>query len=206
MRMGGWVRTASLLRGVGALAAVACVAGAAQLLAQAPPSAASSTLASLAKVAKLPAQAVQSVFHIEKSENKNQVHYAVQVDPSCRPTGKRPVYGFWRDLEVGPRAVSNLLSHEQPAYGLSEPRFVHANETGGEVRISLRGFPDRPLTVETFKIGKGCGARAITTIKGEPAMLTSIYVEIGFLFSVEYAIVRGLRLSDGLPVQEKVHD
>jgi Domain of unknown function (DUF4833) len=183
-------------RGPGVALSLLLAGSALRLVAQAPPSA-----------AKLPAQAVQSVFHIAKSENKNQVHYAVQVDADCRPTGKRPVYGFWRDLELGQRAVSSLLKHEQPAYGLGEPRFVRVHETGGgEVRVSLRGFPDRPLTVETFKVGKGCGARALTTIQGQVAMLTSIYVEIGFLCSVDYAIVRGLRVSDGSPVQEKVHD
>lgn len=198
---GGVGGTGTRLRALRGAVACASLALASQLFAQAPPSATTPVI-----TAKLPAQAVQSVFHIEKSENKNQVHYAVQVDAQCHPTGKKPVYGFWRDLEEGPRVVSNLLSHEQPAYGLTDPRYVRASDTGGEVRVSLRGFPDRPLTVETFRIGKGCGARAITKIKGEPAMLKSIYVSIGFLFSVEYAIVRGLRLSDGAAVQEKVHD
>jgi hypothetical protein len=36
--------------------------------------------------------------------------------------------------------------------------------------------------------------------------LRSIYVEIGFLFSIEYVIIRGVRLKDSQPVQEKVND
>lgn len=160
--------------------------------------------ASIALPRALPSAFVQSVFHIEKSENKNQVHYAVKVDERCRPAGKRPLYGYWRDFEDGPRAVSQLLDHELPAYGVSWPRSIQLEDDGGRVRIALRGFPDRLLTVETFRRGDACGARALTTIAGQPAMLTSIYVEIGFLFSVDYALVRGLRLSDGAPVQEKV--
>jgi hypothetical protein len=156
--------------------------------------------------ARVPSAPVGSVFHIEKSENKNQVHYAVQVDARCRPIGARPVYGYWRNLEVGPRDVSQLLSHEQPAYGLTDPRSVRSGDEGGEIRIGLRGFPDRPLTITTFREGSACRARAVTTIRKQPAVLTSIYVELGFLFSVDYVIVRGVRLADGVAVQEKVDD
>lgn len=159
-----------------------------------------------ARALRLPSAPVSSVFHVEKSENKNQVHYAVRVDERCRPTGKAPVYAYWRDLEDGPKAVSPLLQHEQPAYGLTEPRATEVNESGGEIRIGMRGFPDRALRIVTFAEGGGCRARAYTPIEGAPAMLTSIYVELGFLFSVDYVLVRGLRVSDARPVKEKVDD
>jgi hypothetical protein len=154
----------------------------------------------------LPSATVQSLFYIAKSENKNQVHYAVVVDAACHPVGSRPVYGYWRELEVGPRVVSSLLEHEQRAYGLNEPRFVRRTTAGGEIRISLRGFPERPLIIEAFRQGSGCAARTQTTIQRQPALLKWIYVNIGFLFSVNYAIVRGVRIADGVAVQEKIHD
>ena len=156
--------------------------------------------------ARLPLAPVSSVFHIEKSENKNQVHYAVQVDAACRPLGEQPVYGYWRELERGPAAVSQLLEHEQPAYGLRAPRLVQRNDSGGLVRVSLRAFPDRPLAIELLRTPSGCGARALVTIASQPAMLSSIYVDLGFLFSVNYALLRGLRLTDGRALQEKIHD
>lgn len=149
---------------------------------------------------------VGSVFFISKSENRNQVHYAVQVDAQCRPKGKRPLYGYWRDYEVGPRATSPLLDREQQAYGLTEPRWVKSSANGGEIRIGLRGFPDRPLTVQTFQTPAGCRAKAFTTIGKDAAVLRSIYVEIGFLFSIDYVIVKGQRAQDGRPIQEKVND
>ena len=155
---------------------------------------------------RIPSASVSSVFHIEKSENKNQVHYAVQVDAQCHPVGKKPVYGYWRDIEVGPRAVSQLLKHEQPAYGLTDPRSVRRDQNGGEIRIGLRGFPDRALTITTFLEGGKCRARALTKIRKQPAVLTSIYVDLGFLFSVNYVIVRGVRVADGVAVEEKVDD
>jgi hypothetical protein len=154
----------------------------------------------------LPSAAVQSLFYIAKSENKNQVHYAVAVDAACRPVGSHPVYPYWRELAVGPRVVSPLLEHEQRAYGLNEPRFVRQTATGGQIRVSLRAFPERPLIIDTFRQGSGCAARTQTTIQGQPALLRWIYVDIGFLFSVNYAIVRGVRIADGVAVQEKIHD
>jgi hypothetical protein len=181
------------------IALVACV-----LFGLARHAGAEAAIAALA--ARVPSAAVGSVFHIEKSENKNQVHYAVQVDAHCRPVGPKPVYGYWRDLEVGPRAVSPLLSHEQPAYGLTDPRSVRSDGEGGEIRIGLRGFPDRALTITTFREGDKCRARTLTLIHKQSAALSSIYVKLGFLFSVDYVIVRGVRVADGVAVEEKVDD
>ena len=147
-----------------------------------------------------------SVFFIAKSENKNQVHYAVKLDDRCRPVGTAPLYGYWREQEKGPRITSPLLKHEQSAYGLTEPRWIKARDQGGEIRIGLRGFPDRPLTIDTYMSDAQCRARARTTIAGQDAVLSSIFVQIGFLFSIEYVLLRGTRLADGKPVQEKVND
>ena len=147
-----------------------------------------------------------SVFHIAKSENRNQVHYGVKLDDECRPIGKTPMYGYWRDFEVGPSARSELLDREQPAYGLTRPRFVEQTDEGGTVAVGLRGFPDRSIRVETFRDGEACRARAFTKIGGQVAVLQAIYVELGFLFSIDYVVVRGLRLSDGRPIQEKVDE
>ena len=148
----------------------------------------------------------QSVFHISKSENHNEVHYAVRVDSKCHPVGPQPLFGYWRDFEKGPRAVSPLLSHELPAYGLMPVRSIEQSDAGGKVRVSLRAFPERLLTVEIQRAGASCAARAVTTLQKQPAALNSIFVQIGFLFSVEYAIARGARLPDGSALQEKLHD
>jgi Domain of unknown function (DUF4833) len=154
----------------------------------------------------LPVAPVQSIFFIAKSENKNQVHYAVNVDADCRPVGTHPVYGYWRDLELGPRAVSKLLDHEQRAYGLGEPRFVRASASGGQIRVALRALPERPLFIDTFRQGKSCAARTQITIAGQPALLESIYVDLGFLFSVNYILLHGVRVADGAAVSEKIHE
>lgn len=149
---------------------------------------------------------IGSIFFIAKSENKNQVHYAIKVDDRCRPVGAAPLYGYWREQERGPRVTSPLLRHEQSAYGLTDPRWIKPRDQGGEIRIGLRGFPDRPLTIDTYMSDAQCRARARTRIAGQDAVLSSIFVQIGFLFSVEYVILRGTRLTDGKPVQERVND
>jgi hypothetical protein len=153
----------------------------------------------------LPIAATHSLFHIEKSENKNQVHYGVHVDQACRPVGEQPVYGYWRELERGPEVTSRLLDLEQPAYGLIAPRYVRQTPQGGQIRLSLRAFAKRPLIIDTFRAGAGrCATRTVVAIERQAAVLTSIYVDIGFLFSVNYALVRGVRVADGRLVQEKI--
>lgn len=153
---------------------------------------------------RLPSTSVNSVFHIEKSENKNQVHYAITVDERCRPVGETPVRGYWREYEEGPTVVDVLQKHQQRAYGVTEARVTRSDD-GGDVKLAMRALPDRPLRIATFREGARCRARAYTPIKGQPAVLTSIYVEIGFL-SVDYLIMRGIRVSDGAEVQERVED
>ncbi len=156
--------------------------------------------------ARLPSAPVESVFHVAKSENKNQVHYAVSVDAQCRPLGDKPVRGYWREYEEGPRVVDSLRDFQQRAYGVSAPRAITRDAQGGDVRLSMRALPDRPLRIATFREGERCRARAFARIKGQPAVLTSIYVEVGFLFSVDYLMLRGVRVSDGASIQERIED
>jgi hypothetical protein len=155
---------------------------------------------------ELPMAPVQSIFHIAKSENKNQVHYAVKVDAACKPVGTRPVYGYWRELERGPNVTSPLLDHEQRAYGVNEPRSIKQLAASAEILFSLRAFPERPLIVQVFRAADRCVARTVTQIKAQSALLQSIYIDIGFLFSINYAMLTGVRVQDGQSVQEKIHE
>ena len=154
----------------------------------------------------LPLAPVQSIFYIAKSENKNEVHYGVKVDGACKPVGARPVYGYWRERERGPNVTSPLLDREQRAYGLNEPRSIKRLASSTEILVSLRAFPDRPLIVQVFRVGDRCVARTITEIQRQSALLQSIYIDLGFLFSVNYAQLTGVRVQDGQRVQEKLHE
>jgi hypothetical protein len=160
----------------------------------------------LAAAGVLPSASVSSVFHIAKSENRNQVHYAVSVDTRCRPRGNAPVRGYWRELEEGPDVIEALREHQHRAYGLSKPTAVTSGDYGGDIRISLRALPERMLLITTFREGDNCSARAFTRIAGQPALLKSIYVELGFLYSVDFIVLHGLRVADGAPVQERIEN
>src|SRR5262245_27239294 len=130
-----------------------------------------------ARAEGLPSAPIDSVFHIAKSENRNQVHYAVSVDSLCRPRGGAPGSGYWRELEEGPNVTDTLREHQQRAYGLTKPREITVGEHGGDVLLSLRALPERRLLITTFREGDRCRARAFTRINGQPALLTSIYVK-----------------------------
>ena len=158
-------------------------------------------LASRVPVPQLPAAPVHAIFRIDKSENRNQVYYGARVDEACRPQGKSPVYAYWRMRERGPGVTEDLLDHEQQAYGIATQQLL----TRGSVRVQLRAWPKRVIKVEIFRAAKGCAARAFLDIQRTPAILQSIYIDIGFLFSLNYALIRGLRTSNASPIQEKLH-
>jgi hypothetical protein len=145
---------------------------------------------------------VRSVFHIEKSQNRNQVHYDVRVDGSCRPAGEAPVFGYWRDLEEGPRVVSGLTFFERRAYGVADGARVQGTSYGGMVRFSLRALPERDLIVQTYRSGGECRGAAWTRISGMRARLRSVYVKVAFL-GADYVVLRGQRI-DGTPVHERI--
>jgi hypothetical protein len=156
------------------------------------------------KAPQLSAAAVHAIFRVDKSENRNQVYYGARVDAACRPLGASPVYAYWLMRERGPNVTEALLGHEQPAYGIHSQRVLTRSSHGGSVRLQLRAWPDRPLDLELFRAANSCAARARLDIQHQPAILQSIYIDIGFLFSVNHALVRGTRVADGRSVQEKL--
>jgi hypothetical protein len=152
----------------------------------------------------LPAAPVHAILRIDKSENRNQVFYGARVDAACRPKGASPVYAYWRMRERGPNATENLLDHEQQAYGIEMQSVLARSKQGGSVRVQLRAWPDRPVELQLFRAANGCAARALLDIQGMRAILQSIYIDIGFLFSVNYALLRGIRITEGTPIHEKL--
>ncbi|HTU56975.1 MAG TPA: hypothetical protein VMF89_01055, partial [Polyangiales bacterium] len=66
-------------------------------------------------------------------------------------------------------------------------------------------WPDRLIKIELFRAANSCAARALVDIQRTPAVLQSIYIDIGFLFSVNYALIKGVRTTNGTPIQERLH-
>ena len=163
----------------------------------------SSTRAENAPVTGRP---IDSVFFIEKSENRNQVHYGVHVDRNCAPVGDEPVYGYWRNLEEGHDARSALLSIEQRGYGVSSVRSKARATGGGSVQFVLRGLAGRRIVIDTFATAQGCRAVAAARILDQVAELHSIYVKLGGLlnFQVDRLVLRGTGLSTRAELVETV--
>jgi hypothetical protein len=139
-----------------------------------------------------------ALFSISKSENRNQVRYAVRVDSECRPVGEAPVHAYWQNLEQGPTNTSPLLWMEQRAYGLSSQQI----ESADQVRVRLRALPERAIVVHTARSGNSCVAQAATTVAALPVSMYNVHARLRRIFGVESITLSGRRLDNGAIVQE----
>ena len=142
---------------------------------------------------------VSSVVFVAKSENRNEVHYAIALDDRCVPAGAAPVFAYWRMRERGDAVVEPLLDREVRAYGVLSQRVE-----GSVVHARLRALGDRTIVFETRREDGRCVARAVATVSGRRARLTSVYVKLGFPFRVDHLLVQGVALDDGKTVRERV--
>ncbi len=135
-----------------------------------------------------PAQAgtVPSAFFISKSENKNQVHYSVDVDAQCMPSGSAPVRAYWRDIEDGKVVIKPLKGMEEPAYGIKFQRVLKVGDGRQIVEMAVRGLPSRVVHIETKSVDGKCVAEARAVVKDETVTLVEVFLKIGFL-RVDYA-------------------
>jgi len=83
---------------------------------------------------------VTSLFTISKSENKNEVVYAIHLDAQCAPVGDAPVYAFWRMNEKGPAVIEPLLAREARAYGIGRQRVLARGSGESKVELTLRAL------------------------------------------------------------------
>lgn len=147
-----------------------------------------SLVLSAASVGKAEQARGLSLFTISKSENKNQVQYAVRTDSHCAPASAAPVFAYWRMLEQGPTRVAPLLPREERAYGIAS----QSVDDKGRIRLVLRAVPNRAIVVETGRAEDGsCQALANMPINGSPAYLFDVYVKLKWPATVEYLLLRG---------------
>ncbi len=162
------------------------------------------TLANEATADAPPRTGALLLFSIAKSENKNQVQYAILTDPACAPVGAAPVSAYWRMLEQGPHATGPLLSREVPAYGLASQSVASRGASGGSVRVLLNALPGRPVTIATSRGSDGaCRASATLPIAGTPARLSNVYVKLAWN-GVDYLLLRGWSIEGSRLVTEKI--
>ncbi|GMT98666.1 hypothetical protein KH5H1_27850 [Corallococcus caeni] len=160
------------------------------------------TVATLASAAGTPLPA-QSAFFLTRSENRNQVHYALRLDEACRPVGTRPVQVYWRMLERGASEVEELLDIEQPVYGLEDSQPVDATAEGWRVRVRLRAFPSRPIDITTARVDGRCQVQAWTKLGNSVSRLEHVFVKTSWPFSVDFVRLDGVS-PEGQPVHELI--
>ncbi|WP_347402680.1 DUF4833 domain-containing protein [Corallococcus macrosporus] len=160
------------------------------------------TVATLASAAE-PSSPAPSAFFLTRSENRNQVHYALRLDETCRPVGARPVQVYWRMLERGASEVEELLGVEQPVYGLEDPQQVEATPEGWRVRVRLRAFPSRPVEITTARVDGKCQVHAWTKLGSSVSRLEHVFVKTSWPFSVDFVRLDGVG-PDGQPVHDLI--
>jgi Domain of unknown function (DUF4833) len=156
-----------------------------------------------AKLQAIPAWREVALFTISKTENKNQVQYALRVDDHCAPIGDAPVYAYWRMIELGPTRAAPLLARELPAYGVSSQAVLEKGDTGGKVRLTLQAVPSRPILVQTAVAAGGtCQAWSTLTINGVAAHLYNVHVRLRWPLGVEYLLLQGWAMDGKRTVTE----
>jgi hypothetical protein len=148
------------------------------------------------------AESPDSVFHIDRNKNRNQVHYGVHVDEKCRPIGGEPVYNYWLRREENPPEIKELSYFQQGAYGFQKQKI----EADGRIEVRLRAMPDRQLVVRVTSVRGTCKAETFMTIDGKQGYLDKVFVfaeEGVFLPTVRYIELYG-RSNDGHALYEKI--
>jgi hypothetical protein len=145
------------------------------------------------------------LFTISKSENRNEVQYAVHVDEHCAPAPGAPIWAYWRMLERGPAVTEPLLPREHRAYGLASQSVLERTAEGGKAALTLMAVPSRPVSVETFRGPNGeCKARSTTTVSGENVLLFNVYVKLAWPIGVSYLLLQAWSLDEKRILTEKL--
>jgi len=144
------------------------------------------------------------LFSISKSENKNQVQYAVRVDDRCQPLTAAPVFAYWRMLEKGPTITEPLIAQELDAYGIAS-QVATLTPEGTAVRLVLRAVRGRPIAVDVSRTSSGtCQATATLAISGTPSRLFDVYAKLKWPFGVEYLLLQGWSPDGTRVIKEKL--
>lgn len=154
-------------------------------------------LAGLAPFAQ--ADSSQTLFTIQRSTNKNEVHYDARLDAGGKLDASEPVEVYWLMLaENGQREGLNWIERRK-AYGFS----IEATPGGESYQMRLRAEEDRPITV----LMEGTKARAETVIDGRAAILERIFIAStpgGFIPRVEYVELFGTDSKSGEQRTERI--
>ncbi len=124
-------------------------------------------LASLTPMAQ--AASTQTLFIIQRSINKNEVHYDARLDAEGRLDPPEPVEVYWLMLaEDGRREDLNWVERDE-AYGFT----IEGIPGEPSYRMTLKAEKNRPIKVYMDEKM----ARAEIAIDGQPSVLERIYID-----------------------------
>jgi len=138
------------------------------------------------------------LFKIERSKNRNVVHYVACLLENGALSASNPVEVYWI-LDNGKREGLNRVE-EKFGYGIGSIKKLGEDE----LRIVVKALKDREITVK--KVQREY--QAFIWIKGELSLFEKAYVEskdstFG-LPKVIYAILFGRNLQTNQPAQERI--
>ena len=137
------------------------------------------------------------LFHISRSVNKNLVCYDANLKGG-KLDNEHPLKVYWVNREEHPGEIGELnYIQRKMAYGYKK---ISGDQE--ECICSLTAYSARKLTVTR----QGDEYVCLITINNLPSILHSLYVKASPRnpLSVEYVELRGVSLSDGQPVTERV--
>ncbi len=150
---------------------------------------------------------VETIFYVDKSDDRNRVDYGIRLDALCSPSSGSPMVVYWREFERGRdgRVTHGLNIFEGPVYGVGSQRIVERRADGATLEVTVRALSSRRLLVRTGpREGGGCTASATTTIGGVRAVLDHVHLTLGDgPGSLRHADIFGTAVSGG-PVTERV--
>jgi hypothetical protein len=113
------------------------------------------------------------LFHIDKNDSYNEVHYAAALGPDCRFAAE-PVRVFWLRRTEPQRAPKPLTWLEETfVYG------VRLLQVGAErVTFALAADDTRSVLLEAFRSAGGCRLKSRLRILGDWAEPSRAYVTI----------------------------
>jgi hypothetical protein len=141
---------------------------------------------------------VSPLFFIERSKNKNLVHYDIRLTENKNLPDIKPVNAYWI-LENGRREELNAIEKEY-AYGIVHQEKLDENK----FKVILAGFRGMEIVVERMN-----GLfKAMVSINGKESILERIYIKSEEkrtgLPRVLYIDLFGRTKETGLPIRERI--
>ena len=147
------------------------------------------------------AETTVPLFVIERSTNKNIVHYDAQLTAQGRLDPEKPVVVYWEMKEKGGTLQDLNGIERRRAYGFkAEPA-----KEDGSITIRLVPQKERPIRL-WIRDGKPI---AETEISGKKASLKKLFIQTsgkGLIPKVTYMELFGEELAFAQPISEKIDD